>query len=379
VRGLSAEDMLARREQYLSAIAAAVGLEAPTDLQRVCYDTFLNYYLLMAVVHDLGSRVLPEVLLQSRRLAIWNLDEIIQRLEADEQLEGWTLDRATGKVGYDFEFNLTLPPDTPEKSELMDTAQQLLRHGLSYETRDGIATLNASFTYRLGQTAKSPVPVQARALMERIRQEAQDATVTWPAVVSRRDGSVLTPEEMAEEQLKQRGGWQQSLQEKPWNAQLALAILHETAELGLVDRYIGSPDRRWLCDGTANWVAWRVARDLGNPEIAEEVYSLSQQLQQAKQQQKRIRLTAWKAVENLSEEERGTAFDQAHYPFATRVLFALADRHGEQFISEWWREIGKTPRQKVTMKTVEAAYRKLTRQRLGPVIAEAERLPVGPN
>ena len=37
---------------------------------------------------------------------------------------------------------------------------------------------------------------------------------------------------------------------------LACLILHETAEVGIVERYLGSSDRRWLCDGMANYVAW---------------------------------------------------------------------------------------------------------------------------
>jgi len=42
---------------------------------------------------------------------------------------------------------------------------------------------------------------------------------------------------------------------------LAQIVIHETTEAGIVDHFLGSADRRWFCEGTANYVAWSLARN----------------------------------------------------------------------------------------------------------------------
>jgi hypothetical protein len=153
-------------------------------------------------------------------------------------------------------------------------------------------------------------------------------------------------------------------------------ILHETAEAGLIENLIGSRDRRWLCDGTANYVAWRVARDLTGPGFAQQVYDLDAQLQRHAAQQPKVDLAAWPAVENQKDGGAGTDLDHAHYAFATRAMFLLAERHGENALSQLWADVARTPRKKVTAKTFADAYRKRFKADLAKLIAEAEKKPI---
>jgi hypothetical protein len=52
-------------------------------------------------------------------------------------------------------------------------------------------------------------------------------------------------------------------------------------------------------------------------------------------------------------------------------VFLIAERHGDDFLPKLFREIGKTPRTKTAMRTVETAYRKLAREDLSTVLAAA--------
>jgi hypothetical protein len=158
--------------------------------------------------------------------------------------------------------------------------------------------------------------------------------------------------------------------------EVAYILFHETAEIGLVERRIASGDRRWLCDGTANYVAWRVARDLVDAEFAKQCYDLDDQLRRYAVQQPHVALADWPAVENQDPAHRDTALTRAHYAFATRAMFLLAEKHGDDALASLWREVGKTPLRKADSRTFAAAYRKLTQEELPALIRAAERLPL---
>ena len=121
--------------------------------------------------------------------------------------------------------------------------------------------------------------------------------------------------------------------------ELAYILFHETAEIGLVERRIASADRRWLCDGTANYVAWRVARDLVDAEFAKQCYDLDDQLHRHAVQQPHVALADWPAVEKQDPALRETALNRAHYAFATRAMFLLAEKHGDDALASIWREV----------------------------------------
>ena len=157
---------------------------------------------------------------------------------------------------------------------------------------------------------------------------------------------------------------------------MALAVLHEAVEAGLVDRYLGGADLRWLCEGVSNYMAWKIARDRAGEAFAREVYDLDRQLANAVGWQRQIDLRRWAVVENQSQAEQEAPLSAAHYAFATRAVFELVRQNGEDFLPKLFQEVAKTPREKTSMKTVEKAYRKITGKRLGDVIKVAERTPL---
>ena len=74
-------------------------------------------------------------------------------------------------------------------------------------------------------------------------------------------------------------------------------------------------------------------------------------------------------MENQHKEDANTPLNRAHYAFAARAVFLIAERHGDDFLPKLFQEIGKTPRTRTAMRTVETAYRKLAREDLSTVLA----------
>jgi hypothetical protein len=373
---LSAKDLQARRTEFLSLIAYWIGLNEPTPLQEACYDTFVNHYLLEATGHIVSQRLLPEFVLGSPRLALWDEAELKRRLIAGESIAGWTYDSAEDSVRFAFGVEAAHRPDEQEHERLQRLSQGL-QNSLSYDVKEGVAQLSASVTFELGQAAKSPAPLEFEHALQALREKMQQQLLWAPIIVGGQDGDKQDPRAVAAEHVQFRRDLATAVRTPvPWSPPLALAVLHETTEIGLLERYIGSPDRRWLCDGTANWVSWRVARDLAGHELAKKVYDLDDQLMRFATYQQQVRLRAWPAVEVQPEPDRTTELNRAHYPFATRVVALMVEKHREDALPQLWREIGRTARSEVTMGTVEQVYRKLTRHDLNDLIRDAERRPL---
>ncbi|CAN5131078.1 hypothetical protein BH23VER1_BH23VER1_15360 [soil metagenome] len=134
--------------------------------------------------------------------------------------------------------------------------------------------------------------------------------------------------------------------------------LHEGAEFALVREVIGSPDRRWFCDGLANAIAIRLCdRYLGDGRgqaVFESLYPPEKLVPEAEH----VDLLAWPTAED--EGEVDTPHTPAHYYFATRVIQRALASQPDAFIARWIAEIKKTPVEETTMETVEAAYAELT-------------------
>jgi hypothetical protein len=153
--------------------------------------------------------------------------------------------------------------------------------------------------------------------------------------------------------------------------QLAFIVLHETTEVGIIDRYFHGPDRRWFCDGVANYVPWRVVRDLHGADAAGRVYNLPEALAHAAPLREKADLRKWPAVENESAEEQLSELDGARYAFAANAVFLMDERGGNDILPRLFTEIGKTNPNKVSIKTVEKAWQKLTGTKLDTILADA--------
>ncbi len=372
----SAADLRARREAYLAAIAAQIGLDAPTDLQARTFDTFLGYYEMMAELsREAGARV--PGLLEPRRMAIWQIDDLKQRLRAGAEISGMSYDPATDQGSYEISGSMNFPDLSARMTELKDAIRsQQVKHTFT-QNRDGVS---ASFSLRPPDrytTDDSPpdpaseesddAPAPFTGLVIPVIYHGAFSSAPDPAAYD--SLSALNPESFAAMRSKF------SAFRDP---RTVFVILHETAEAGLVDAIIRSKDRRWLCDGTANYVAWRVARDLLGPEFAHHVYNLDAQLRLHAAHQPRIDLTRWAATENQPEDEQESDLNKAHYAFATRVIFMLAARHGEDALAQLWRDVAAVGVKKASAKTFATALRQRYDDNLKKLIRAAETSPLPP-
>lgn len=384
---LSARDLQENRTALLHQIAAAVGLGAPPPLEAHCYDAMLEYYARSATiaitVADIARRVVAP-----HKLSLWKRSELVRRLQAGESIPGFTYDAKTQKVGFSWSQNAdskSVVSPAEEAAARRQFERLKLDHAFNYQTDPhGIAHLSATFHYNLRNPS---TPGTAPALDEEIRKTVQHlrdvaaraSPPAWPVVLSKKTAG-KTPDEIADGLARQLREIAASLgrSRQYRDPSLAMVVLHEATEAAIVEHYIGSADRRWLCDGTANYVAWKIARDRAGPDFARQVYDLDAQLARYAKYQKKINLRTWPAVERQGEADRDTPLNQAHYAFATRAVVLLVKANGEPALPRLFREIGRTPREKVSMKTVAQAYRKITGQRLDALLEAAERDPIPP-
>jgi hypothetical protein len=138
-------------------------------------------------------------------------------------------------------------------------------------------------------------------------------------------------------------------------------VVHEVAESAIVNDTIQSADRRWFCDGLANWIAIQdVDRRFGPGKGAEAFAELYDAAELQKHAAK-VDLLAWPTVEDVNNASRPEVEKpQANYYFATLVMKKACESPGADFVKSWLNEIRKTPLNRANAGTVLAAYRKLT-------------------
>lgn len=371
----SAQYLEENRDVILAAIARHTGLARATDLQGRTFDTFLGYYRLTTALMQGAAAELP-VNLPARHIAIWHRDDVISRLRAGTVIEGMSYDPVTGRGNFSVNFELTGSAVLGERFRAIneEIESQRVRHRFS---REG-GTISASVG-----TGPSPENNQIQADKTPAQTVNLDSMLTRLVIPVIYRGDVATaPTEAAFNSTPQYlAATRQALMQQAADyrdASMVSIILHETAEIGLIENLIVSRDRRWLCDGTANYVAWRVTRDLLGADFARQVYDLDTQLRRHAPQQPMINLADWPAAENQPEEQAETELNRAHYTFATRAMFLLAERHGENALAQLWTDVARTPISKATAKTFAAAYRKRFKADLGKLITEAQQKPLPP-
>ena len=149
-------------------------------------------------------------------------------------------------------------------------------------------------------------------------------------------------------------------------------VAHEAAEDAIVSSTIASADRRWFCDGMANWIAIRdVDRRFGKGKGAE-AFAKNYDAQEMKKLAGEVNLIAWPAEEDIDNGRRPQVANvEAHYYFATLVIEKACEGRGEDFVKRWLEEIRRTPPNRTNSGTILAAYRKLTGRDLAAILAEA--------
>jgi hypothetical protein len=379
---LSARYLRDLRDEVLKQVAAEIGLDAPTALQGRSYDALLSDYELMEQNQRMAA-ALGMAIAHTTEAAVWTRDEVARRLKEGEPMPGFSIEEASSKAVYNFTISRTQELDAAGQAYQAEMERRGLDHDFSYRTVapgavDMAATLQLPVASVPGASNETALPRRPVIRLAEYRNQFADSPAFVLPLPLDKDSEGKTPDELAceavsalraifknaENRLRYREG------------RLVLAVLHEATEAGLVERYIGSRDRRWLCEGVANYVAWKIARDRAGVGFAREVYDLDRQLANAAGLQQAIDLRRWPAVEKQTESERNAVISQAHYAFAARAVFELARQNGEAAVPKLLREIGLTPREKVRMATVAQAYRKITGKKLDDLIRAAEKTPV---
>lgn len=366
----SPSDLRARRDVLIAAIARQIGLASPTALQHRTFDTFLSYY---EIIHELQRDMGPVYdTFDGRHRAIWQRDDLVARLRAGAVIEGISYDAETDQGSVNLQLSVT-SKDGRIAEIMARMREQRLDHKFTMNESAGTTTLAASFSTDL---AKPPSANETNT--DPTSPPPTPKIVVIPIIYP---GDLSAPPDPTRIKQISLGIYERSrivMQNAAdyRDASIVGIILHETAEAGLIDTVIRSKDRRWLCDGSANYVAWRVARDHVDAAFGQQVYDIDEQLRRHATQQSRVKLARWPAVENQPESERGSPLSNASYAFATRAMFLLHEWHGEDALRLLWQDVAQTPMAKASAKTFARAYQKRYGQKLSKLITAAERNPI---
>jgi hypothetical protein len=369
---LSAAEMKANRSVYLQRIASLLALPAPTALQEECYDEFVHSYEAAMRQHAI-MRDMCEDMRRIRRFTLWDRDALAERLEAGENINGLALDankRIRGQFGSQV---------AGVGAGLKDFAHS--RGKLRREYRLSVGQQNGVTIYRASVSRKrwySWLPATADSVAK--TSPAPDHSTPFPVIVTA-DIATLPPVELAQRLWEGLGkksvaAMLQKISEVEnrlplMDEKVAFIILHETTEIGIVDHYYRGKDRRWFCDGIANYIPWRVVRDVHGESTANLVYDLEHNLKRHERYRENANLRKWPAAERQSERDTRSPLETARYTFAANAVFIMNARAGEDILPRLFAEIGKTRPRKVSMQTVEKAWTKLAGSKLDTVLLEA--------
>jgi hypothetical protein len=148
-----------------------------------------------------------------------------------------------------------------------------------------------------------------------------------------------------------------------------MTVLHETVESTLVSQFLHSADRRWFCEGIANHLALQVIRKRVGEERAKQYFDIDVLLAEAGKGDL-TELERWPAAESSDASHYPSEINQANYVRATWVIGEIVRKHGAGFVPRWLAAIGKTPLNQASMRTVNAAFRDLTREDLSDYLKE---------
>lgn len=373
-------EMAIHRDEILRKVAAEIGLPGPTAIQGRTYDAMLEHYALIGLVRGALAESFVKFT-DFRTVAFWRKTELTARLKAGETVPQFSYVADKDEVNFDFSYSFQGEADDEARRAI---EAQRLDHGFNYHAgADGVVDFSASFTLARGAKFGEPLRpaepsaklARAGATMKQVVSAMEQAA--FPMVITPANAG-LPPGEFCAQEIRRAQSMLQNAEQFALYRELLLAhvVLHEAIEVGIVENYLGSADRRWLCDGTANYVGWKIIRDRTDVATADQAYPLAAQLAQFAFMQDKINLRQWPAVENETELQKQSGLMRAHYPFATRALFNLVQQSGEAAVPKLFQEIARTPRRKVNMAVVEKAYAKVTKKKLADLLKQAEQAPV---
>lgn len=304
---LSLGELGRRRDSILKQIATYLGLNQPTKPMGDIYDGTLR---LWQGADGITGLSVP------RSYVLWRKPELHVRLERGEALAGFRRDESGGLM-FDFKFEY---PSDPEGKMRPEQKQRYFSEAWS--------------------------------------------KLIWPVSIGMPD---LSPESQVRSGLARLSKTSAGLIQMNSHAgqsSAAFAVLHEATELGVVASMLSSKDRRWFCDGVANYVAWKIIEaEVGQVE-AKKYYDLAAELAKFASLAGRVDLSNWPAAEDTEKSKYPDDLNNANYAFATKVIADVCAKHGDDLLPRLFKEIGKTPRERATIETVYRAFKKLTREDL---------------
>lgn len=149
-------------------------------------------------------------------------------------------------------------------------------------------------------------------------------------------------------------------------------VTHEVAEAALVRTVIASPERRWFCDGLANWIAIQELDRRFGEGVGLATFEKIFPAEKFETLEAEIHLAGWRSVEDIQAGRWPVPEHQeAYYFFATRALLTALEDRDAAFLKRWLDEVRETRWNRTNIDTVAGAYRKLTGRDLIRIAVEA--------
>jgi hypothetical protein len=246
-----------------------------------------------------------------RRFALWRKPDLIARLRAGQQIPGFALDGDDVVIGLNVSFDTD--PDLP--------------------------------------------PGELAARIDKAWDE-----LVWPVKIGDQ-----SPEADVRASLETLRNYKRSLMgNEPW---LVMGTLHEAVEFALVTEVIRSADRRWFCEGMANYIAQEIIRERVGADAARPYYDGDALLALAPPAAKQGDLAKWPVGEDAASRHVPGAINEINYLRSTRIIESVVTKHGRELLPKWFAEIRKMPHAKRDMNTVYAAYQTVTGDDLRKILA----------
>jgi hypothetical protein len=238
-----------------------------------------------------------------RRFALWRKPDLVARLRAGQKIPGFTLE-----PGGDVNINFSVSFDTKEAATPQDTAAQI----------------------------------------DKVWGE-----LVWPVKIGEQ-----SPDEDVKASLESLRHYKAAISST--EANLVMNTLHEAIEFTLVTEVIRSPDRRWFCEGVANYLALQIIAKRVGPELARSYYDVDGMLARAGDGAKQGDLEKWLVSESPAAEHTPGEINEANYLRATRVIQRVVEKHGTELLPKWIIEIRKTPERQRDIRMVHLAFKAVT-------------------
>jgi hypothetical protein len=185
------------------------------------------------------------------------------------------------------------------------------------------------------------------------------AALSWPIKIGEEGMSADAEIGKRLDELRENAAQLGAFQSSELQRLGVVTVLHETVESTLVDAYIRSADRRWFCEGVANYVVYRTLESLLGAEAARGYYDVNAEVARYAALRDRVDLAQWRVMEDPKSRELPAEVNTASYAFATKAVFDAFGNDPRRLVAVL-SEVRKTPFEKATIQTVYGAYQKQT-------------------